>query len=203
MTIPEHSRRNFLKSGGTVFGAAWLAINMPLIVSAGQAAAQSRQAGAAYKNLSADEAVELDAWVNQIIPPDESPGAAEIGVVYFIDAALGGFMSSAAPMYRQGFEEFQQQVNLAHPQIGRFSELSLEQQTEMLKTVEDTPLFAMLYFMTLCGMFCLPSYGGNRENAGWELIRFDHRHAWQPPFGYYDAAVHGEAHVAGDEHEHV
>jgi hypothetical protein len=22
---------------------------------------------------------------------------------------------------------------------------------------------------------------------GWDLIGFDHRHAWAPPFGYYDA----------------
>ena len=203
MTIPEKSRRSFLKSGGTVFGASWLAINMPLILSASQAAEENQQAGAAYENLSAEEAVELGAWVNQIIPADDTPGATEIGVVYFIDAALGGFMASAAPALRQGLDEFQQKTQSSYPQFNRFSELSFDQQTEMIKSVEDTPLFGMLHLMTLCGMFCLPSYGGNRENAGWNLIGFDHRHAWQPPFGYYDAAVHGEASVGGDEHEHV
>jgi gluconate 2-dehydrogenase gamma chain len=197
MTTPKNSRRSFLKSGGTVFGASWVAINMPLILSAGELAEVNQQAGAAYENLSPGEAVELGAWVNQIIPPDETPGAAEIGVVYFIDAALGGFMSNAAPTLRQGLEEFQQKIKLSFPQINRFSELSFAQQTEMLKSVEDTPLFGMLHFMTLCGMFCLPSYGGNREDAGWNLIGFDHRHAWQPPFGYYDAAVHGEASSGG------
>ncbi len=35
-------------------------------------------------------------------------------------------------------------------------------------------------------MFALPSYGGNRDKAGWHLIGFDDRHFWQPPFGYYD-----------------
>jgi len=201
MTTPKKSRRSFIKSGGTIFGASWLAINMPLIVSAGQTAEENQQAGAVYENLSAEEAVELGAWVNQIIPADETPGAVEIGVLYFIDAALGGFMSDSAPELRQGLEEFQQKIQSSFPEVNRLSELSFEQQTDMLKSVEDGPLFEMLHFMTLCGMFCLPSYGGNRNNAGWELVGFDHRHAWQPPFGYYDAAVHGDVVVDGDAHD--
>jgi gluconate 2-dehydrogenase gamma chain len=205
MTVkfPENTRRKFLKTGGTACGAAWLAMNMPLIVNAAATAAEKQQAQAGFKNLSGEEAVELAAWVNQIIPPDETPGGSETGVVYFIDAALGSFMSNEAAVLRQGLEEFQQKIRSSHPQTRRFSELSIEQQTAMLKSVEDTPLFGLLYFMTLCGMFCLPSYGGNLKNAGWELIGFDHRHAWQPPFGHYDAAVHGEAAVAADVHEHV
>jgi len=201
MTTPKKSRRSFIKSGGTIFGASWLAINMPLIVSAGQTAEENQQAGAVYENLSAEEAVELGAWVNQIIPADETPGAVEIGVLYFIDAALGGFMSDSAPELRQGLEEFQQKIQSSFPEVNRLSELSFGQQTDMLKSVEDGPLFEMLHFMTLCGMFCLPSYGGNRNNAGWELVGFDHRHAWQPPFGYYDAAVHGDVVVDGDAHD--
>jgi len=203
MTKPGKSRRDFLKTGGAAVGSSWLALNMPLIISTARAAADSLQAGAAFENLSAEEAVELGAWVDQIIPPDESPGAAETGVVYFIDAALGGFMKSAAPVLRQGLEEFQQSVKSSYPPHTRLSELSFEQQTQALKSAEETPLFGMLHFMTLCGMFSLPSYDGNRNAAGWKLIGFDHRHAWQPPFGYYDAAFHGEAATAGDEHEHV
>jgi gluconate 2-dehydrogenase gamma chain len=203
MTIPAKSRRKFLKSGGTVFGVSWLAINMPQILAASEVAGENQQAGAVYENLTAEEAVELGAWVNQIIPLDDTPGATEMGVVYFIDAVLGGFMSDAAPMLRQGLDEFQQKTKSSYPQFNRFSELPFEQQTEMLKSVEDTPLFGMLHFMTLCGMFCLPSYGGNRENGGWNLIGFDHRHAWLPPFGFYDAAIHGEASVGGDGHEHI
>jgi len=202
MTKSGKTRRDFLKTGGAAFGSSWLAMNMPLIISAAQAAADNLQAGAAYKNLTAEEAIELGAWVDQIIPPDESPGARETGVVYFIDAALGGFMKETAPMLRQGLEEFQQTVRSTYPPHARLSELSFEQQTQALKSAEETPLFGMLHFMTLCGMFSLPRYGGNREDAGWKLIGFDHRHAWQPPFGYYDAAVHGGAIGGGDEHEH-
>jgi len=202
MTKPGKTRRDFLKTGGAAVGTSWLALNMPLILSTAQAAADNMQAGAGYKNLTPEEAIELGAWVDQIIPPDESPGAQQIGVVYYIDAALGGFMKDAAPMLRQGLGEFQQNVKSSYPPRTRLSELSFEQQTEALKSAEETPLFGMLYFMTLCGMFSLPSYGGNREMAGWKLIGFDHRHAWQPPFGYYDAQVHGATTAAGGEHEH-
>ena len=203
MTKTSNSRRDFLKSGGSLVSASWLAINMPLIVSAAQTAAENNEAGVGFENITVEESVELSALVNQIIPPDDTPGATEIGVVYFIDLALGSFMSDAAPALRQGLEELQTKTKSAYPTISRFSELALDQQTEILKSVEDTPLFGMLYFMTLSGMFCLPGYAGNRKNAGWDLIGFDHRHAWQPPFGYYDAAVHGQTPSEGVEHEHV
>lgn len=203
MTISKSSRRNFLKSGGSVMGASWLAINLPLIVSAGQTALHNKESGTGYNNISVAESVELGALVNQIIPPDDTPGAAEIGVVYFIDVALGDFMSSAAPMIREGLADLQQKTRSAYSNIQRFSELSVEDQTKMLKSVEDTAMFGTLHFLTLCGMFCLPSYSGNRENAGWDLIGFDHRHAWQPPFGYYDAAVNGQLSDEGDDHEQV
>jgi len=199
----QKSRRDFLKSGGSIVSASWLAINMPLIVSAAQTATENKEAGVGFENVTVEESIELSALVNQIVPPDETPGAAEIGVVYYIDVALGSFMSGAAPGLRQGLEELQQKTKSAYPEISRFSELAPDQQTQMLKSVEATPFFGMLYLMTLCGMFCLPSYAGNRNDAGWELIGFDHRHAWQPPFGYYDAAVHGQVLSGGDEDEHV
>ena len=197
---------------------------MPLIVSAAQTAAENNEAGVSFENITVEESVELSALVNQIIPPDETPGAAEIGVVHFIDVALGSFMSGKSSGLRQGLEELQQRTKSAYPKINRFSELAPDQQTEMLKSAEGTPLFGLLapdqqtevlnstegtplfrilYDMTLIGMFCLPRYAGNRNNAGWDLIGFDHRHAWQPPFGYYDAAVHGQVPSGGDEDEHV
>lgn len=199
MTKPDDTRRNFLKSSGSLFGASWLAINMPLILSASETAVENQQTGTGYENLSIEQALELDALVNQIIPADETPGAAETGVVYFIDAALGGFMSNAASVFGKGLNEFLQQTKAAYPGSMRFSELSPEQQTAMLKSVEETPFFGMLHFLTLCGMFSMPAYGGNRGDSGWNLVGFDHRHAWQPPFGFYDAAVHGQSTAEQDE----
>ena len=100
MNSPLRSRRVFLKSGGSAISAAWLAVNTPLILTACQSAQTKTETQASYENITAEEAVELGAVVDQIIPPDESPGATETGVVYFSDVALGGFMAGAAPATR-------------------------------------------------------------------------------------------------------
>ena len=116
----------------------------------------------------------------------------ETGVVYFIDEALAGFMAGVAPMLRAGIKDLQQKASGGRLRNRLFSELSFEHQTGLLREVEDSPFFNTLHFLTMLGMFCLPKYGGNRANAGWNLLGFDHRHAWQPPFGFYDTAAQGK-----------
>jgi len=202
MTSTTKSRREFLKSSGSTIGASWLAVNTPLILAACQSAQIKTETQAGYENLRPEEALELSAVVDQIIPPDETPGATETGVVYFIDVALGGFMAGSASTLRAGLEDLQQKATSAFGSSHRFSDLSFEQQTVVLKEAENTEFFGTLHFLTMMGMFCLPKYGGNRDHAGWDLIGFNHQHAWQPPFGYYDAAVHAQTLKQGDDHGH-
>jgi len=194
------SRRDFLKSGGSAMGASWLALNSPLILAAYRTAQTNAVDKASYVNLSAEDALELGAIVDQIIPADETPGATDAGVVYFIDAALGGFMAGTSDTLKQGLEDLSGKVNSDGNQDGRFSELSFDQQTSVLKEVEDTPFFGTLHFLTMMGMFCLPKYAGNKDNIGWDLLGFDHQHVWQAPFGYYDAAVHDLNNTQGEDH---
>jgi hypothetical protein len=52
---------------------------------------------------------------------------------------------------------------------------------------ETAGFFELLRTHTLYGFLGNPSYGGNRDRAGWKLIGFEDRMAYQPPFGYYDA----------------
>jgi gluconate 2-dehydrogenase gamma chain len=191
----KKSRREFLTSSGSVLGASMLALNMPLILTACERAQTQLQSGAAYENITFEQAAELGAIADQIIPEDETPGATQTGVVYFMDTAFGGFMVGALPMLTRGLDDLQKKARSADARIERFSELSFDQQTTLLKADENTPFFGTIHFLTMCGMFCLPRYGGNRDQAGWELLGFDHRHAWQAPFGYYDALVHN----GGDE----
>jgi len=198
-----NSRRDFLKTGGSAMGAVWLAANASLILAGCKKARTNLEGQAGYENITPLEAIEFAALVDQIIPPDETPGATDTGVVYFIDAALGGFMSGAGPGLRQGLDDLQKRTQSAHQQNIQFSELSFAQQTVLLKELEDTDFFGTLHYLTLLGMFCLPKYGGNRDYAGWDLLGFDHQHAWQPPFGYYDATVHGQPHTRGDDHDHT
>jgi len=190
------NRRQFLQSGAMLMGASWLSLNAPAVLAAGRAAADNMAQAAGFKNISPEDAVELAAIADQIIPADESPAASEVGVVYFIDAALGGFMASGADGFFNGLRDLQQKVGAAHPKRSRFAELSGGERTALLKTVEDSPFFGMVHFLTLAGMFTLPQYGGNRDEAGWKLVGFDHRHVWQPPFGYYDIGHHGVAAAA-------
>ena len=73
-----------------------------------------------------------------------------------------------------------------HPGVARFSALSSDQQIAVLTEEEQSPFFQTVRFLTIMGMFANPSYGGNRNKVGWQLLQFEDRHAWQPPFGYYD-----------------
>ena len=68
-----------------------------------------------------------------------------------------------------------------------FSTLPSNQQDELLTEIEDTDFFATVRYLTIAGMFSHPSHGGNRNRAGWQLLGFEDRHSWQPPFGFYDA----------------
>ena len=182
----QRSRRAFLKDSGTILSSSWVTLNMPLIIAVGQTACSRRESAAQWTNLSTDEAAGLGAVADQIIPPDETAGASEAGVVYFIDAALSGFMSYAAPLLREGLVTLDQAAQGIHQTGEGFTALSFDEQTALLKSREHTPFFQTMLILTKLGMFALPEYGGNQGHAGWKLIGFDHRHAWQPPFGFYD-----------------
>jgi hypothetical protein len=191
MQQKTHSRRTFLTSSGCLLGGSWLSANTSLLLTVAQVACSRRQAGAAWENLAAVEAEGLAAIAEQIIPggPD-GPGAGDAGVIHFIDVAVGDFMASALPSLREGLEALDERAG------GRFTRLDFNRQTELLRGIESTPFFQTVLFLTRAGMFAMPAYGGNRDYAGWRLLGFDHRHAWQPPFGYYDE--HYEA--GGEDH---
>ena len=53
--------------------------------------------------------------------------------------------------------------------------------------IERTPFFQAVRFDTIVGMFALPTWGGNRDYAGWHMLGLEHQPQFQPPFGYYDA----------------
>lgn len=183
------SRRAFLQASGSIAGGAWLALQTPSVLAAAQAAAAAREAGAPFKNLSPAQAAGLEAVTARIIPADDTPGAREAGVVFFIDQALGGFMAESSGLLLQGMADLDAAALGAGGKP--FTALAPEAQDALLRTIEDTPFFGMAHFLTVAGMFALPSYGGNRDYLGWKLIGFDHRHGWAPPFGHYDAEQAG------------
>lgn len=170
----------------------WLAANWPGVAAAAEAAAKARDAGADFRNLDPLDAADLEAMAALIIPDDDSPGAREAGVVYFMDTALGSIFAGQATGLAAGLADLNAKVVALDGGAKRFAVLDSARQIELLRREESSPFFGGVRFMTLCGFLAMPSYGGNRNHAGWDLIGFDHRHAWQPPFGYYDAQATAE-----------
>lgn len=180
MSAVDKNRRSFLAGTGRLAGAGWLAMNMPALLAAGKAAQAQRSAQEGWKNITDIEAAILAAVVDQIIPPDDTPGASQAGVVHFIDNVIGGIMAENAALLKQGVADLQRRGFVSAP---------FQVQTVMLEEIEDSPFFSVLIFMTHCGMFAMPAWGGNRNLSGWKMLGFENLHTWQPPFGYYDAQV--------------
>jgi gluconate 2-dehydrogenase gamma chain len=182
------SRRHALRSLSAVAAAG--ALDWAAIAQAGHeahAAARSSEP-ITYTLLGAADAADVEALTSQIIPSDDTPGAREAGVTFFIDRALGSFFAHWRPGFMQGLAGFQAAVRAAHPQAASFAALSSERQIEFLHSVDQTPFFEQARLLTACGMFSNPSYGGNRGGIGWKLLGFEDQHIFEPPFGYYDRA---------------
>ena len=188
----QNGRRQFLAEAGKIAGGSWLAMNAPLVLAAAQSAEEQRVSGKDWQNITPNQALGLEAVVDQIIPADDLPGASDAGVVFFIDQALSGFASELSASLKDGMADLDQRALAASPGSGGFAKLRFEKQTAILEQIDTSLFFNQMIFLTHCGMFAMPSWGGNLNKTGWALLGFDNRHAWQPPFGYYDAQAIAE-----------
>ena len=189
MEQAQSNRRRFIAAALWAGGGSLLALNVPAVLAAGEAAARQLEEGAPLAKLSPAEARTLGAVADQVIPPDDLPGATQAGVVYFIDNVLGGFMAGAAPLLKPGAADLDRTAVESCPACSRFADLPFDEQTALLETSEETPFFTTMITLTHCGLFAAPLWGGNVGKSGWALLGFEDRHAWQPPFGFYDAAL--------------
>src|ERR1700719_2588036 len=202
--INELSRRRFLSLAGIGVGAVWVSAHWPEMVSAATHARQAVQSGTAYKFdfFTPAEATEIDALSARIIPTDDTPGAREAGVLYFIDRALVTFGSSDKQKYRDVLVELQSAVRKNSRGAEKFSVLTPEQQDKLLHIIEasqpeEAPrrrrvttaqtFLEALRIATVSGFLIDPEAGvGNRDGVGWKVIGREPAHSFQPPFGYYD-----------------
>jgi len=125
----------------------------------------------------------------QIIPADDTPGAREARVIYFIDRALTTFERDQQPLYRQGLTELQNKTRELFPGRNKFSELTSLQQVQLLTAIEKSEFFEIVRLHSIVGFLSNPEYGGNHDRIGWKLIGFEDAGAYEPPFGYYDAEI--------------
>ena len=131
-------------------------------------------------------AAEIEALAAQIIPADETPGAKEAGVIYFIDRALGGFESDKQAIYKSGLAAAQENRKKLFPESTSIAKLTDGQCHKLVESIDTTEFFQILREHTAMGFFGNPEYGGNRNKAGWKLIGFEDAHMFTPPFGSYD-----------------
>jgi len=178
------SRRLFLEQSAGVTGAAWARAVLPGLAAISQAACTAKEEASPFSVLQDVEAMELEAIAARIIPTTDTPGATEAGVIYFFDQSFGSFGAEMLPTLRSGLEQLRSGVSGGRT----FSELSDEQQDELLVENQETPFFGLMRVMTFAGFFGMSEYGGNRDGVGWKLLGMDpHVHSYTYPFGYYDA----------------
>jgi len=187
MTESIRSRRHFLTGATGVIGASLVSAHWPSVVAAHSHATDmaSAQQPSVPEFFTAEEARVVEAITAQVIPTDDTPGAREAGAVHFIDRSLRTWATSSADAFRAGLGEFNARFATMHAG-GGFHSASSQAQIAFLEQVDATPFFETIRFLTLLGMFALPSYGGNSGGAGWKLMGFEDLHAFSPPFGYYD-----------------
>ena len=199
--LNELSRRNFLSRAGGAVSAVWLSEHWPAILAASEHAHQAtKSAPAKFKFFSPEHAVEIGAITARIIPSDETPGAREAGVVYFIDHALTTIATDDQNSYTEGLPAIQSRVHELFPSLEKFSAASAEQQDQVLHSFDEKneygrrfhsnatakPFFETVRVHTIIGFLIDPDSGGNRDGVGWRVIGRDRQHMFQPPFGYYD-----------------
>jgi gluconate 2-dehydrogenase gamma chain len=184
----DFDRRRFLLTGLRGAGGAWASLHWPSVVAAADHAAQMRDAvpPAKLEVLNTEQAFEIAAAAGRIIPTDETPGAREAGVIYFIDRALATFAADQREDYEKGLPVLQAKTQEMFPRVERFSHATPDQQDAVLKALEGQPIFELLRTHTVMGFLSDPARGGNRGEVGWKLIGFDDSAAFAPPFGYYD-----------------
>jgi gluconate 2-dehydrogenase gamma chain len=142
--------------------------------------------------FDAATAAEIEAIACQIIPDDDTPGAKQAGVIYFIDGALAGYDRDQRELYKRGLEEAQAKRSTMFPGSTSIAMLSKDQQIGLLKAIDQTEFFQQVRRHTVLGFFGHPKYGGNRGMVGWKLIGVEHQMQYRPPFGYYDAEASRE-----------
>ena len=187
--MTDLSRRSFLAASAGTLASAWLLADAAGLVAAGEHAARATRAipPLPFEFLTPADAADIEAAAAQIIPTDETPGAREARVVYFIDKSLATWGTSQRAPFRRGLGELRKRAR-AHG-ASSFAALTDAQQHAVMASLERDrhAFFFTLRGATLTGMLANPEHGGNHEKSGWKLIGFTDQFSWAPPFGWYDA----------------
>jgi gluconate 2-dehydrogenase gamma chain len=119
--------------------------------------------------------------VDQIIPPDQHPGAAWAGVVNYIDRQLCGPLHHLRKTYRQGIHAVNQTSRTLYQtdfaETNSANQLTLlthmeqgQAPTEPWQKLSQQDFFALLLDHTMQGFYGDPRHGGNRDATSWKML---------------------------------
>lgn len=143
----------------------------------------------------------LTAACDRILPRDQDPGAVDANVPQYIDKMLQDpDLSQMRRDFVEGLNALGARADALHQKP--FPELSPQEQDALLTLFKNGPdgtgephFYELLVTLTLEGFLGDPSYGGNKDKAGWALVGFDP----MPPLanGGMPPGMHGMNHGGG------
>lgn len=134
-----------------------------------------------WRFLTIEEAKTLEAICEQIVPADKDPGAAQAGVVNFIDRQLVGHLKRHQKAYREGLAGVDQTSQALHGR--KFADLPAANQLAVLVALEKgeaagevwkqrsaKAFFDLVVNHTMQGFYGDPRHGGNRNGVSWKML---------------------------------
>jgi gluconate 2-dehydrogenase gamma chain len=138
------------------------------------AAAIPLYAAGPLQTFSREEARLVEALCDQVIPADDTPGAKQAGVLYYIDRQLAGPLRRFQGVYRDGLSKLR---DVCRDRTGQdFADLPFAEQTKLLQHVESSDVEKLAGFWrlvidhTMQGFYGSPVHGGNRDQVSWEML---------------------------------
>jgi gluconate 2-dehydrogenase gamma chain len=175
------TRREFLLQSALYSSAAWALINVPRPNALAAAVAST-----APVTFSPAEWKLVEAISGRIIPTDDEPGAIEANVVNFIDKALANEEKALLPVYKAGLPGIDAVAQARFKK--KLVDLTPAEQDEVLAALDggkaagwpkpavpSGQFLTILTAHTVYGFCCDPSYGGNRDYAGWKVVGYPGR----------------------------
>lgn len=148
-----------------------------------------------WRFFTEEEALLVDAIVEQIIPTDEWLGAKDAKVTNFLDKQLIGPLSRFQERYKSGLSSLMITCQKLHEK--KFQDLLWDEQTYFLKELEkgayteltdrrgkfengriwekgaDRSFFILIRNHTMAGYYGSPRHGGNYNNVSYRMIGLD------------------------------
>lgn len=184
-------RRDFIRSLLISLGSMGLLGSRGRVYALAHSSENTGELAPGCQFFNVAQARTLEAICDQIIPPDDYPGAKDVGVLYYIDNALSNWLPQNRWDYVAGLEAVDESSKQMFGQ--RFADLEWDEQTKVLQAMERGEAPGMIWtklrigaggakssqgFLntvishTMQGYYGDPKYGGNRGKKSWEMIGF-------------------------------